>query len=166
MVRGDVILYNQPYFMPNFYSGMAPTMMRGAVGNTALRGLGASRGLGLFSRLGNSINAIRAINWGGIINNTSRTLGIINQTIPLVRQVRPMMNNMRSMLKIASVFKDETDRSSRRQQQNSTSYSTPNSNINRTENSYQNKVNTNENIREDTRESYAEDYSPTFFVAS
>ena len=43
------------------------------------------------------------------LDKTSKTLGIINQTIPLVRQVKPVMNNVRSMMKIASIFKDETD---------------------------------------------------------
>ena len=63
---------------------------------------------GLFSRLGNSIGAIRGLNWSNIINNTSRTLGVINQAIPIVKQTGPMLHNMRSMLRVASVFRDET----------------------------------------------------------
>ena len=42
------------------------------------------------------------------MNNASKTLGVINQAVPLVKQVGPMYNNMRSMLKVASLFKDET----------------------------------------------------------
>ena len=63
---------------------------------------------GLFSRLGSSIGAIRGLNWSNIINNTSRTLGVINQAIPIVKQTGPMLHNMRSMLRVASVFRDET----------------------------------------------------------
>ena len=109
-------MYNGPYFIPGYYSSMAaPSMMRGAMnGASLMRGVGsaagAGRGLGLFGRLGNSMRALRALNWGGFINNASKTLGVINQAIPLVRQVGPMMNNMRSMLKVASIFKDETDK--------------------------------------------------------
>ena len=98
-------MYNSPYFIPNFYPNIAPIVN----GNTVLRGLNRARGLGLFKRIGNGLNTFKSINWGGIINNTSKTLGIINQTIPIVKQTGPMINNMKSMLKIASIFKDETD---------------------------------------------------------
>lgn len=62
----------------------------------------------LFTRLGRSFNTIKRINWTNIINNTSKTLGVINQAIPIVKQTKPMIHNMRSMLKVASLFKDET----------------------------------------------------------
>lgn len=107
-------MYNQPYFIPGYMSSFSPSMMRGVVsgplGRTA-GGLvnGASKGLGLFGRLGSSMQALKNINWGGLITNTSKTLNVVNQAIPLVKQVGPMFNNMRSMLRIASIFKDETD---------------------------------------------------------
>ena len=31
--------------------------------------------------------------WNNILNNTQRTLGIINQAIPLIYQVRPLVTN-------------------------------------------------------------------------
>lgn len=49
------------------------------------------------------------INWNGMLNNISRTLGVVREAIPVVKEVGPMVNNMKSMIKIASVFKDETD---------------------------------------------------------
>lgn len=111
-------MYNNPYFMSGFRpSMMNPNLMRGAssaVLNGTRSGIGSSlvngaRSGGLLSRLGAGLSGFKTINWGGLINNTSKTLGIINQTIPLVRQVGPVVNNMKSMLRIASVFKDETD---------------------------------------------------------
>ena len=118
-------MYNQPYFIPGFYS-MGPSMMRGPmIGGMgrSMVGMGSAingargvaniantgRGLGILGKLGNSMKSIKAINWGGLINNTSKTLNVVNQAIPLVRQVGPMMNNMKSMLRVASIFKDETD---------------------------------------------------------
>ena len=62
----------------------------------------------IFSRLGRSFGTIKRINWSNIINNTSKTLGVINQAIPIVKQTGPMLHNMRSMLKVASAFKNET----------------------------------------------------------
>ena len=145
-------MYNNPYFIPNFYSNIAPSMIRGGIGNAALRGLGQTRGINLFGRLGNSLNAIKSINWSGIINNTSKTLGIINQSIPIVKQVGPMMNNMKSMLRIASIFKDETDIP---YHQHTTSHTSKSTN-----------PSTNTLKREPTFINKTDDYSPTFFIPS
>ena len=129
-------------------------MMRGGISNAALRGLSQSRGIGLFGRLGNSLNAIKSINWSGIINNTSKTLGIINQSIPIVKQVGPMMHNMKSMLKIASIFKDETDLP--KHSHTITPY-TPKS-------THQTNNTTEKATTPFT--SQIDDYSPTFFIPS
>lgn len=44
----------------------------------------------------------RGIDWGNLLNNTQRTLGIINQAIPIVYQVKPLLNNARTLFKIAN----------------------------------------------------------------
>lgn len=66
---------------------------------------------GLLSRLfgGGSIarTATTGINWGNILSNTQKGLGIINQAIPLVYQVKPIINNAKTMFKIADALKDD-----------------------------------------------------------
>ena len=94
-------MYNQPFFIPRYYS-IPNAMLRGSALNNLSR-------YSLFSKLGNVFQGIKTFNWSGLINNTSKTLGIINQSIPLVKQVSPMVGNIKSMIKLASVFKDETD---------------------------------------------------------
>lgn len=47
----------------------------------------------------------RGINWGSILNNTQRTLGIINQAIPVVKQVSPIVNNAKTMFRVMNEFK-------------------------------------------------------------
>ena len=94
-------MYNQPLYISRYYM---PYLMRNAMIPATTRASST-----LFGRLGNVFQGIKSFNWTGLINNTSKTLGIINQSIPLVRQVGPMMGNMRSMIKLASIFKDETD---------------------------------------------------------
>lgn len=47
-----------------------------------------------------------AINWGGILSNTQKTLGIINQAIPIVYQMRPLVSNAKTLFKIAGAVKD------------------------------------------------------------
>lgn len=153
-------MYNHPYFIPNYYSNMvAPSMIKGAMSG-ALRGAnqyGIGRGIGLFGKLGNSFSMLKSINWGGLINNTSKTLGVVNQAIPLVRQVGPIFNNMKSMVRVASLFKDETDK---RPHTIFNSLSTNNSNISSTNNS---SLITEENNQSNNSYDY-DDYSPTFFI--
>ena len=96
-------MYNQPFFFPRYLS--TPNIINSAM----IPATSNLTRMSLFSRLGNALHGIKSFNWSGLINNTSKTLGIINQTIPLVRQVGPMFGNMRSMIRLASVFKDETD---------------------------------------------------------
>ena len=61
------------------------------------------------NKTGGIFSSIKSINWGNLLNNANRTLNVVNQTIPLVKQAGPMFNNMKSMIKLASAFKDETD---------------------------------------------------------
>ena len=134
-------MYNQPYFIPGNFPPFGPNIMRGAMNGAIGRAIGSGingarlatggvgKRLGIFSRLSNSMRAIKGVNWGSLITNTSKTLNVVNQAIPLVRQVGPMMNNMRSMLRIASIFKDETDikpKTKFKQNSNNNTYSTNN----------------------------------------
>ena len=41
----------------------------------------------LFSK---GLSAAKGINWGGLLDGTQKTLGIINQAIPIVYQVKPI----------------------------------------------------------------------------
>lgn len=77
-------MYNNPYIM-----------------NAGLRGASSLGKAGLFG-------SIRAMNWGNILGNTQKTLGIINQAIPIVYQVKPIMNNARTMFKVMGAVKGDT----------------------------------------------------------
>ena len=43
---------------------------------------------------------IKSFNWGGLLNNTQKTLNVINQAIPIVNQVRPIVSNAKTMLRV------------------------------------------------------------------
>lgn len=45
--------------------------------------------------------AKKSINWSSLLNNTQKTLNIVNQAIPIVYQVKPIINNARTMFKVA-----------------------------------------------------------------
>ncbi len=122
--------YNMPFVNPYNAVGVASALPRTG---------------GLLSKLG-----LRNINFGNILTNTSKTLNVINQAIPVVKQVGPMFNNMKSILKVASLFNDAT---------------TP-SNNNNNNNSSNNKVNNEtsgeKNKNTITNNSYSN--SPNFFI--
>lgn len=48
----------------------------------------------------------KAINWSKLLDGTQKTLGVINQAIPIIYQVKPVLNNARTMFRIADVMKN------------------------------------------------------------
>ena len=52
---------------------------------------------GLFSRGG--------ITLGTILNGAQRTLGLVNQAIPIIKEAAPMMRNAKTMFKVMNEFK-------------------------------------------------------------
>lgn len=61
---------------------------------------GLTKKSGLFSKL-------RGVKWGDFLNNTSKTLNVINQAIPIVYQVKPLITNAKTMFKIANIIKSD-----------------------------------------------------------
>lgn len=57
---------------------------------------------GLFAR---GLNLTRSLNWGSLLDGTQKTLGVINQAIPIFHQVQPMIHNARTLFKIADVIR-------------------------------------------------------------
>lgn len=133
-------MYGNNYFMPY-------TMPIGAFNRTL-----PMAKTGFIGKLGGATSAIRGINWGGLLNNASRTLGVINQAIPVVKQAGPMLNNMKSMIRLASAFKNETSPSKTNNNQNNNVH-----NIN--------NVTSTNIVTEEKKELVSqEDYLPNFFI--
>lgn len=65
----------------------------------------------------------RGINWNNILNNTQRTLGIINQAIPIVYQVKPLFNNARTLFKVASAINSNEEDTSSNEMTTTNNYS-------------------------------------------
>lgn len=81
-------MYNNPYFYQSVARPSLISRLFGG-GGTAAAARGVSR-----------------LNWGTILSNTQKSLGIINQAIPIVYQVKPMIDNAKTMFKIAGAVKD------------------------------------------------------------
>lgn len=85
--------------------------------------------------LSKGLSLTKAINWSALLDGTQKTLGIINQAIPVFYQVKPIINNTKTLFKIANVMNDNT--SSTKQLPQSTTAGTGN-NTTTTENSNNN----------------------------
>ena len=59
------------------------------------------------SILSKGIGLIKSIKWGAILDGTQKTLGVINQAIPIVYQVRPIISNAKSIFNIANSIKND-----------------------------------------------------------
>lgn len=80
-------MYNNPFMYQNLYK---PSFLSRLLG-----GAGAMRG------------AVSGINWGNILTTTQKSLGVINQAIPLIYQVKPIISNAKTMFKIADAIKSD-----------------------------------------------------------
>ncbi len=49
----------------------------------------------------------KGIKFGSFLDGAQKTLGVVNQTIPLIYQVKPMISNAKTMFKIADVIKSD-----------------------------------------------------------
>lgn len=50
------------------------------------------------------------INWTNILNNTQKTLNVINQAIPVYYQIKPIYNNAKTMFKMVNIMKDDQNK--------------------------------------------------------
>ena len=58
------------------------------------------------SILTKGLSALKNIKWATLLDGTQKTLGVINQAIPIVYQVKPIVNNAKTLFKIANVIKE------------------------------------------------------------
>lgn len=89
---------------------------------------------------------ITKLNWGNILNNTQKTLNVINQAIPVYYQMKPIYNNAKTMFRLIGSFNDK---------------STDNRSINNNSN---NNFNTNTNNIETTNNEKNISNKPIFFT--
>lgn len=111
---------NNPFMMNNIYPRMMGNQMLRSTPMMVNPMMRTARGSGLLSSLFGGRNTTslggvtKTFNFGSLLTNTSKALGVVKDAIPIVKEVGPMIGNMRQMLKIASIFKDETDTSTNR----------------------------------------------------
>lgn len=96
------------------------------------------------------------INWSSILNNTQKTLGVINQAIPVVKEISPIFNNAKTMFNVLNEFKKNDTPSS----SNNTKSTNAKNNVNNM--NYNRQV--NDNKQNDNLTSSPSQEGPTFFI--
>ncbi len=54
----------------------------------------------------------KPINWSNLLNNTQKTLNVINQAIPVYYQIKPIYNNAKTMFKMVNILKQDNNNQS------------------------------------------------------
>ncbi len=55
----------------------------------------------------NAVSKIRRVNWGSFLDGAQKTLGVINQAIPLFYQIKPLYENAKTAFKVVSAIKED-----------------------------------------------------------
>lgn len=57
--------------------------------------------------LSRGFSLLKGIDFGGLLDGTSKTLNVINQAIPVYYQVKPIVSNLKMISKITNEIKEE-----------------------------------------------------------
>ena len=125
-------------FMPNMVNS-APVRMMPQATSTIPR-ISSLLGGAKVGTAGAAASGASKITFSGILNGSSKTLGVINQAIPVFYQVKPIWNNARTMFRVVKEINSKDEPSAKTTSNNAT-----------------NQVNSNQkNIEENN--------APTFFA--
>ncbi|MBR3660755.1 MAG: hypothetical protein IKN63_02510 [Bacilli bacterium] len=101
-------MYNNPY---NYYPYLNTAREIGNMGAMNAGNFGANAmGMGALARpRGGFLRGLSSIKWGEVLNNTQKTLNVINQAIPVYYQVKPIFSNVKSLGRLVSAFNEPDD---------------------------------------------------------
>ena len=55
------------------------------------------------------LSFLKNLNISGILDGTQKTLGVINQAIPIIFQVKPLVSNLGTIFKISNIMNDNSE---------------------------------------------------------
>ena len=59
----------------------------------------------IFNKL-SSLTSKAKVNWSNILNNTQKTLSVINHAIPIIYQIKPIYTNAKTIFKVINAVKE------------------------------------------------------------
>ena len=73
----------------------------------AINGYGAINSMNMIRPKAGLFKGLSNIKWGEVLNNTQKTLNVINQAIPVYYQIKPIFSNVKSLGRLVSAFNEE-----------------------------------------------------------
>ena len=67
------------------------------------------------------LSLLKNLKWTEFLDGTSKTLGVINQALPVIYQIKPIMNNAKTMFKIANIMNTPTQKEETKETKNNNS---------------------------------------------
>ena len=61
------------------------------------------------SIIAKSLSFLKNTKWGSLLDGAGKTLGVINQAIPIVYQVKPLLGNAKTLMKIATSMNEKEE---------------------------------------------------------
>lgn len=119
-------------FMPNMVNS-APVRMMPQATSTIPR-ISSLLGGAKVGTAGAAASGASKITFSGILNGASKTLGVINQAIPVFYQVKPIWNNARTMFRVVKEINSKDEPSAKTTSNNATNQVNKNSQKNIEEN--------------------------------
>ncbi len=103
-MRSVPINYSTSYrSVPNYmYNMPSTTRSTGGLLSRLFPSLGASAGTSAAS----GVATTSGFSFSGFLNGASKTLGVINQAIPVFYQIKPIWNNAKTMLRVAKAMNE------------------------------------------------------------
>lgn len=98
-------MFNNPY---NMYYGNQISRIGNIGATPRMAGINSTGGFvnGIGSGKPGFFKSLTSIKWGSVLNNTQKTLNVINQAIPVYYQMKPIFGNLKSLGKIMSAFNE------------------------------------------------------------
>ena len=63
----------------------------------------------MFNRISNKKRfSFKNLDFNKILTNTSKTLGVIKEAIPVYYQVKPIISNAKTLFRVANIIKDDS----------------------------------------------------------
>lgn len=67
------------------------------------------------------LSILKNLKWGTVLDGTQKTLGVINQAIPIFYQVKPIINNAKTLFKVANIMNTPEEKTTTNKKTDNTS---------------------------------------------
>ena len=97
-------MFNNPYNYYPYMNMANPAMNIGRMSTFTPNTINPAIGRTPTLVKGGILKSLSGIKWGEVLNNTQKTLNVINQAIPVYYQVKPIFSNVKSFSRLLTAF--------------------------------------------------------------